>query len=245
MVSRAHARRLVLMALLLASTAGATAQTITGTVSGHVADAQGLPLARVEVVARSTALQGERLGTTSEHGDFRLPGLPPGAYELRFSRTGFETTTRRVTVGPGQPVAVDVALGVAGIAVAVDVTAPAVDVFARTALMATTFSQDLASTLPTARDLSATLLLAPAVHATGPGGAFSIAGAPSFESLFLINGVTVNENIRGQAQNLFIEDAIEQTTVAAGGVSAEFGRFSGGVVNMVTRSGGATGSAAR
>ena len=60
----------------------------------------------------------------------------------------------------------------------------------------------------------------------------------SFESLYMVNGVTVNENLRGQANNLYIEDAIQETTVATAGVSAEYGRFSGGVVNVITKSGG-------
>ena len=80
--------------------------------------------------------------------------------------------------------------------------------------------------------------MAPAVHPSGPSGAYSIAGAMSFESLFMVNGVNVNENIRGQAINLYIEDAIQETTIATDGISAEFGRFSGGVVNVVTKSGG-------
>jgi hypothetical protein len=86
------------------------------------------------------------------------------------------------------------------------------------------------------------VLLTPGVSATGPGGsrtrAISIAGAQSYESLFLVNGVVVNENLRGQAFNLFIEDAIEETTTTVSGISAEFGRFSGGVVNTITKSGG-------
>ena len=81
-------------------------------------------------------------------------------------------------------------------------------------------------------------MMAPGVHPTGPAGAFSFGGSVSFENLFLLNGVSINENIRGQAFDTAIEDAIQETTVANGGVSAEFGRFSGGVVNIITKSGG-------
>ena len=107
-----------------------------------------------------------------------------------------------------------------------------------TAQVGTNFTQELMNLLPTARDLNATLLLAPSVHPTGPAGAFSIAGSLSFENLFLVNGVTVNENLRGKAPDLYIEDAVQETTVATAGISAEFGRFSGGVVNVITKSGG-------
>ncbi len=54
----------------------------------------------------------------------------------------------------------------------------------------------------------------------------------------MVNGVVINENIRGQGVPLVIEDAVQETTVSSGAISAEFGRFSGGVVNAVTKSGG-------
>ena len=56
----------------------------------------------------------------------------------------------------------------------------------------------------------------------------------------MINGVDINDNLFAQPQNLFIEDAIEETQVLTSGISAEFGRFSGGVVNAITKSGGDT-----
>ncbi len=92
--------------------------------------------------------------------------------------------------------------------------------------------------LPTTRDINAVVLKAPGVHPSGPNGSYSIAGSMSFESLYLVNGVNVNENLRGQANNLYIEDAVQETMVATDGISAEYGRFSGGVVNVITKSGG-------
>jgi hypothetical protein len=74
-------------------------------------------------------------------------------------------------------------------------------------------------------------------NVTGLGN-ITISGAPTYENLFLINGVVLNENIRGQAFDLFIEEAVQETTTATAGVSAEYGRFSGGVVNVLTKSGG-------
>src|SRR5437773_1574829 len=112
------------------------------------------------------------------------------------------------------------------------------DVLTQTAQVATDFKQELIAMLPTNRDINASLLMAPAVHPTGPSGAYSISGSMSFENLFMINGVNVSENLRGQAYDLYIEDAIQETTVATAGVSAEYGRFGGGVVNVITKSGG-------
>ena len=82
------------------------------------------------------------------------------------------------------------------------------------------------------------MLQAPGVKATGPNGAYSIAGAASFETLYMVNGVSIMDNLRGTPFDLYVEDAIQETTVAVAGVSAEFGRFGGGVVNVITKSGG-------
>src|SRR6185295_5230354 len=54
---------------------------------------------------------------------------------------------------------------------------------------------------------------------------------------FLVDGVVVGENLRGQPDNLFIEDAIQEFTVLSGAISAEYGRFTGGVVSTLTKSG--------
>lgn len=152
--------------------------------------------------------------------------------------TGFQTQTRTVNLAPTQVLPLEVTLGPAQIETVVQVVGRAADTLTQTAQIATNFSQDLISTLPTSRDLNSILLLAPGVHPTGPAGNFSFGGSVSFENLFLLNGVSINENIRGTAFDLAIEDAIQETTVANGGVSAEFGRFSGGVVNVITKSGG-------
>ncbi len=86
------------------------------------------------------------------------------------------------------------------------------------------------ASLPSSRSLVAAALMAPNVRATGPGGtsgsdgALVIAGAQSFDSLYLLNGVAITENVRGQPLSPFIEDAIQSTTVSTrrhfGGVRA-------------------------
>src|SRR5712671_4238860 len=226
------------LALVAAFAGVATAQTTNGTITGHVADAQGLALPGVTVNASSPNLQGVRTVVTSENGDFVLSLLPSGVYTVSFELSGFQTITKTATLAPTQTLPLDATLGPAAVSETVNVVGRAADVLTQTSQVATNFKQDLLRTLPTTGDINAVLLLAPAVHPSGPGGNYSISGAMSFESLFMVNGVTVNENIRGQANNLYIEDAIQETTVATAGVSAEFGRFSGGVINVITQSGG-------
>jgi outer membrane receptor protein involved in Fe transport len=235
-------RTIKLIPLLLATLylCGGTArgQSTTGTIRGHVQDAQGLALPGVAVTVTSPNLQGARTVVSSENGDYVVTLLPSGSYTVSFELSGFQRVTRTVGLAPTQDLPVDVELGVATIAEEVTVVGQRADVLTQTAQVATNFRQDLIKDLPGVRDINAYLLMAPAVHPTGPNGGYSIAGSASFESLFLVNGVTVNENLRGQANDLYIEDAIQETTVATAGISAEYGRFSGGVVNVVTKSGG-------
>ena len=151
---------------------------------------------------------------------------------------------RRITLDAAQNSRADAELRPSPVAEAVTVSGQS----SETALLespqvAANYKKDFIEKLPLGRTLAATTLLAPGVTNNGPGGndrlaSIAISGAPSFDSLFLINGVVVNENLRGQPHDLFIEDAIQETTVITGNVSAEYGRFTGGVVSALTKSGG-------
>ncbi len=235
------ARTWLLMAVaLLGVAAGAAAQTTNGTISGHVSDQQGLALPGVTVNASSPNLQGIRTVVTTENGDFVLSLLPSGTYEISFELSGFERVKKLVTLAPTQTLPVDAQMGPAPVTETVNVVGRAADVLTQTSQVATNFKQELMAELPTTRDINAIMLMSPAVHPSGPSGAYSIAGSMSYETLYMVNGVNVSENLRGQALNLIIEDAVQETTVATAGVSAEFGRFGGGVINIVTKSGGNT-----
>jgi len=222
---------------MLFSVPMASAQTTTATIAGHVSDADGLPVPGATITVGGPALQGLQKVFTSANGDYTVRLLPPGTYTVTVELPEFQKQERTVVVAATQELTLNITLGLVPHAEAVNVVGSAPNVLTQTSQVATNFKQDMIRTLPTNGDINATLLMAPATHPSGPSGAYSIAGAMSFESLFLVNGVTANENIRGQAFNLYIEDAIQETVVATDGVSAEYGRFSGGVVNIITKSG--------
>jgi Carboxypeptidase regulatory-like domain/TonB dependent receptor/TonB-dependent Receptor Plug Domain len=221
----------------------AGAQVPTGTISGRVTDSSGAVLPGVTVTATSPNLQGPRVIATSPFGDYTLPLLPPGSYTVTFELLGFQTATQQVDVASTESVPLDMQLGVGGIETRVTVVGEARS-FVATVQTGTNIRQSLMSTLPSSRTLTAALSVAPNVKPTGPGGtsggdgSFTIAGAMAYDSVFLLNGVAITENIRGQPFNLFIEDAIQETTVLTSGISAEYGRFGGGLVNAITKSGG-------
>jgi hypothetical protein len=236
-----HIRLLItsacLLLLLAMAPAAAAAQVPTGTISGRVTDSQDRSIAAVVVTVQSPALQGVQTTTTTVNGDYVFRLLPPGLYSVTFEGPGFAALRQTRNVVATETVSLNVTLQPAAVAEEVTVVADST-AFTNTVENAANFNQRLMDLLPTARTLAAAVSLSPAVHATGPGGNFSIGGAMSFESLFMVNGVQIQDNVRGEPLPLYIEDAIQETTVTTSGISAEYGRFSGGIVNVLTKSGG-------
>lgn len=225
---------LVGLAILLALPA--LAQVPTGTLSGRVTDAQG-PLPGVTISATAPTLQGIRTAVSTEAGDYIFTFLPPGQYTVRFELGGFQTLETSVKVSAGVSSKLDAMMPQSQIAEEVTV-AGSYETIASASTASTTMEKDLIDRLPVPKTLNQAVLLAAGVGANGPSGGISIQGAQSYENLFLINGVVVNENLRGQALPLYIEDAVQETTTSTSGISAEYGRFSGGVVSTLTKSGG-------
>jgi outer membrane receptor protein involved in Fe transport len=213
----------------------------TGTLAGRVMTADGSALPGVLVTVTSPALQGARTTTTSENGDYNIPLLPPGDYKVTFELESFLAPEREIKVSAAQNIRLDAEMAQATVSEEIVVTGT-YETISTTPQAATTYEKEFVEELPVQRNMRETVLLTPGVAASGAGGAqnrgISIAGSQSYESLFLVNGVVVNENLRGQPFDLFIEDAIEETTTSVSGISAEYGRFSGGVVNTITKSGG-------
>lgn len=228
---------LVLAASLLTLSSPVFGQATTGSISGRVISSDGESLPGVIIAATSPMLQGIRTAVTSASGDYLIPLLPPGTYSVSFELAGFQTVKRTQQVAGAYNAPVDVTMSLAGVTEAVTVVADA-QPLTDTAQVATNFKQELMALLPSNRTIDAVMLMAPSVHATGPRGAFSIDGAQSYENLYLLNGAVIVENLRGSPYPLYIEDALQEITVATAGVSAEYGRFEGGMVSAVTKSGG-------
>ncbi len=238
-------RALILaMTVVVASATGAFAQgNPTGAIRGEVHDPDGLPLPGVTVTAVSPALQGARTAVSSPNGDFIIPFLPPGEYIVTFELQGFSPQKQTVGVAMAETQPMKIKLALATVTETVIVSGTASTEVLKTGTLAETYKAEDLELLPVGRTLRDAVLLAPNVNDNGPqqsDGSRNIvmSGALSYENLFLIDGVDVNENLRGQALLLFVEDAIQETKVSSGSISAEYGRFQGGVVNMITKSGG-------
>ncbi len=221
---------------ILALALTATAQVPTGTLSGRVTDGAA-PLPGVSVTVASPNLQGTRMAVTSTTGDYIFAFLPPGDYTVRFELQGFQTLETTVKISAAQTSRLDAEMPMAQLAEEITVTGSA-DTISTNTQIASTMDSGLMDQLPVARNLVAAAALTPGVASTGPNGALAISGALSYDNLYMVNGVVITDNVRGTPNTLYIEDAIQETTTQVGGVSAEFGRFAGGVINTITKSGG-------
>ena len=197
---------LVLTLLALAPTAAA-AQSPTGGIAGQVSDAQGGPVVGVAVTVTSASLQGPQRAATSANGDYLFKLLPPGTYTVSFEKAGFAASTSTRTVAALETVTIDVALQAAAVKESVTVVA-GTQQFLHTMTGAANVPQGTLNLLPTNRTMLSAVNLSPSVHATGPSGNYSISGGMSFENAFMVNGVQVQDNLRGDPFSLFIEDAM-------------------------------------
>ncbi|MGA7614593.1 MAG: carboxypeptidase regulatory-like domain-containing protein [Thermoanaerobaculia bacterium] len=229
-------RSLVLIAVLLLAASSLFAQGTTSTLTGTVTN-EGQPLPGVTVTISSPALQGTRSSVTNVNGGYVFPAIPPGDYTVTFEMEGMQTVSKTQHIGLAQSGSVNADLKLSKVAEAITVTASAPAVL-ETQEVQSNINSNLVDELPMGRTLNATTLLAPGTTNTGPNNGVVISGAYSYDNLFLVNGAVTNENVRGQSHNLFIEDAIQETTVMTGAISAEYGRFTGGVVSAITKSGG-------
>ncbi len=183
-----------------------------GTVSGVVQSVDKLPLPGVTVTATSPNLQGERIAVSDENGVYYLRGLPPGTYRVNFDISGFQPATREgVQVGVGGIAAVDATMSLAAVTETVTVTAEAPSAIAAPKT-SQTYTKAEIDALPVGRRPIDIAELSPGVttNVFNPDQ-LTLAGSFGFDNVFMVNGVDINDNILGTPNNLFIEDAVQET----------------------------------
>src|SRR5438045_1557938 len=237
----------VTLLLVLVFTGTVFAQGVqTAILEGTVTGPDGKALPGVTVSVKSPALMGERQTVTSTTGDYNIPGLPPGDYTVNFSLEGMQSTTKKMNLVLGLPSRMDAQMKVTAVAEAITVTAASPAVLENQTVGANIKSETVQQ-LPILRTPTDIGALSPGVtgdrggRATTPvNGQLSINGGMAYDNNMLINGVNMQDNIFGNANNLFIEDAVQETQGLTSGISAEYGHFTGGVLNVITKSGGNT-----
>lgn len=224
-------------ALLFAFPAGAV--DLNSTIKGTVTDTSGLPIPGVTLTLSSPELQGIRSTQSGDDGGYRIGNLPPGDYTLSAEKDKFQRWTIppfRLTLGTTLQVDVEM-LGQSEASIEIVVTdrAPAVDV--ESTRTGATLSEELLRNLPGVRDYQSAMAVVPGVVG---GGNANMHGGFSTGNQFYVDGVNTTDPVTNTFNVNMNYDAIESVQVITGGMDAEYGRSLGGVVNIVTKSGGNT-----
>ena len=233
-------RRIISLLTVLASLAPALAfaQGVqTGTLIGSVKSSDGIALSEAAVVISSPALQGQRTAETDVNGNYVVATLPPGTYTVRIAKSGLSPVELTARVPLGGTATADAILSVAAVAETLlveGVTPPAVTAIQTSA----NITAAEVNVLPMGRTPFLIAELMPGLTTNTPSpNQLTISGGFAYDNVFLIDGVDVNDNLLGTVNDLYIEDAIGEVQVLTSGIPAEYGRFSGGVVNIITKSG--------
>jgi hypothetical protein len=217
----------------------AAAQTPTGKIVGKVKDEQGAPLPGVSVEATSPKLVGKASAVTDETGTYRLFTLPSGTYTIVYALQGFQPVKREeIVLQLEQTLTLDIALKQSTLAEEVTVVgkSPLIDVKSTT--KGSTMTKEVFMQLPRNRNFDGLLSTVPGVQYDAYEGGLSVDGASGGENMFYIDGTNItNVHLGTQAQGIVMEQ-LEEVKVTASGYNAEFGGSMGGVVNVISRSGG-------
>jgi hypothetical protein len=222
--------------LLLLNSSTGSAQT-TGRIVGRIVDDTGALIPGVSVTVQSPSLQGVNSATTDSEGNYRFLLLPPGTYTVTASLSGFKTVEQpNVVVGLDRTVEVILRMAVASVEETVHVQAasPVVDTTSTT--LGVTAKADLLTRLPIQRDIYTISRLAPGVTSDAVGPA--VYGSTGAENQYIVDGLNVTGMSRGQEKKTLNFDFVDSIEVKTGGLPAEYGRATGGTLNVVTKSGG-------
>ena len=240
------------LAFLLAITGMAAAQGTTGTISGRIVDPQGLAVPGVAVTVSGP--QGAKTTVTDSMGRFSVPFLTPGTYSVKAELQGFKAIEQNnVVVRLEQTVDLPLTMQVGGLTETVEVTGASPVVDTQTTTAGANLDSAMLSRLPVGRSLAETLYVAPGVSSGGGTGTSnpSIGGGSGLENQYVVDGVNISGTgfgslgsyarggnaILGSLGTGVTYDFIKEVQIKTAGYEAEFGQSTGGVVNVITKSG--------
>jgi len=247
MVSNGRCRIVAVVAFILArSASGLTQGSTTGTIAGSLTDSTGGVLQGVTVTLAGPHLQGVRTTTTDSEGSYLFRNLPPGTdYTLTATLSSFRDATReaiQVFLGVEGTINLTMSLTSAAETVNVVATVPLVDVSQTST--GVNITATLFETLPSARGFQQLTAIAPSVSLEmgDHDGRFenspTVGASSPPENNYVIDGLSVTDPRYGISGANLTMNFVQEVQVLTGGYQAEFGRATGGVFNVVTKSGG-------
>lgn len=225
----------ILIATVLALGGSAFADgSLTGSVGGTIRDIESGPLPGVVVTLTGVKTNLKRSAVTGSNGVYTLQLLPIGDYKIEVALSGFQSVTSTVSVYTNRNTQFDSNLKLAAVAESVAVTAELPVVDKTNTTQGATVNANFTSKLPIARQYQSTVQMSPGV--TG-GANPNVRGALSGNNVFLFDGIDTTDTTTGTFGQNFNNEAIQEIAINTGGYSAEYGRASGAIVSVVTKSG--------
>jgi len=229
----------------------AAAQTTYGSIAGTVSDASGAAIADAQVTLTNLGTTEKRVAQSGADGLYDFVNLLPGRYGIVAEKTGFKRVTRpEIIVEVGQSVRIDIALQVGDVNQTIEVTAETPLLQAETSSIGQVVEERKANELPlNGRNVFNLITLAPAVVPQGSSGGTPVGVNPFGWGNYQVNGSFGNESaeyLDGQPLNIgYInlpvviptQDSIQEFKVQTSNLGADWGKFSGGVINLSTKSG--------
>lgn len=227
-------------------------QVITGTILGKVTDGSKAALPGVTILIKNVDIGQTRTVVTDQSGNYRASALGLGTYEVRAELSGFQSTLRTgISITVGREAVVNFVLGVAELSETIVVSGEAPTVNTTESTVGFLVDEKKIRDLPlNGRDFASLILMQPGVVLSrasadssnvGRGSKISVAGSRPNQNLFTLDGTDYNDalnNTPASAQgNMTGVETIKEFQVLTNTMSAEYGRSSGGVFNVVTKSG--------
>jgi hypothetical protein len=220
---------------------------ISGDITGTVTDASGAALPDATVIVTSVEKGQAKTVITDKVGDFRVPLLPPGNYEIKVGAKGFQPSKVRVRVSASSITPVNIALAVGQASTTIEVNSGDIAVLhVDDAQLSTSFDLAQLQNLPNpGGDLTFVAQTTPGavMNTQGGYGNFSTDGLPGTSNSFTMNGgyqgdPYLNLNNSGASNLMLGQNDVESVTVTTNSFDAAFGGLGGAQVNQISRSGG-------
>ena len=211
-----------------------TAQERFGNFIGTVTDASGAVLSGVAITLTNKDTNRVFTTKTDDTGNYVFRQVEPGHYQFTFEQTGFaKGEVADALIQVGKELKVDFSLQVGATQQSVDVTesAPLIDTTGVT--NSHNVSAEQFNNLPKTRSFQSLATLAPSVNNGQVEGGYQINGASGSENQFFIDGVTTNSLIDGRSRENAAFEYVQEVQILTGGIDAQYGGATGGVINAV------------
>ena len=239
---------ITLCMLVLGCASSAMAQVNTATLSGTVTDPQGLAVKGAKVTVTNAGTDAERTVISDDNGRYKMVGVPPGKYKMTIDGGASfgEYEVESVVVTVGEDAILDARLVLKGVSQTITVTTETAAIETTKTEVSQTIDQTKINNLPingrnyinftltnsqTTRDVSPTI-------GPAPNSGLNVNGARARSNMVSVDGADAGDNSVDGIRSTISQEGVQEFQLILSNYNAEYGRATGGVINIVTKSGG-------